>query len=204
MYCSRKWIRHARHWVVGLEKQTTFDCGRRYASNPSSDSRDHYQVLGLQSSASAQDIKKAFYSKSKQFHPDAIGSKEESSDEFLRVNEAYQTLGDPKLRDAYDLQLTEKRNHGSSANGNRFHNFDSQAYSEFYRKRRKSMEEQGFRPRPDPVHMYTYRSRVAQPNREKLWKKYEQMTTKRQQMIMEERRYLYCFLILIIILFLIT
>jgi len=59
---------------------------------------DYYQVLGLERSASADEIKKAFRKKAHEFHPDKGGDAEQ----FKLVNEAYQTLSDPQKREQYD------------------------------------------------------------------------------------------------------
>ncbi len=57
-----------------------------------------YDVLGVDKSASPADIKKAFRAAAKKHHPDK-GGKE---DEFKKVNDAYETLGDEKKRQQYD------------------------------------------------------------------------------------------------------
>lgn len=63
--------------------------------------RDLYEVLGLSKSATDQDIKKAYRSLAKKFHPDV--NKEKGSDlKFKEVQEAYDTLMDPQKRAAYD------------------------------------------------------------------------------------------------------
>ena len=63
--------------------------------------RDYYEVLGLSKSASDQDIKKAYRSLAKKYHPDV--NKEKGSDvKFKEVQEAYETLIDPQKRATYD------------------------------------------------------------------------------------------------------
>ena len=60
--------------------------------------KDFYEVLGVEKSASAEDIKKAYRKKAHQHHPDKGGD----SDKFKEINEAYQVLGDPQKRAQYD------------------------------------------------------------------------------------------------------
>ena len=60
--------------------------------------KDYYQILGVPRSASADDIKKAYRRLASQHHPDKGGDKEK----FQEIQEAYNTLSDPTLRNDYD------------------------------------------------------------------------------------------------------
>ncbi|CAE7569220.1 unnamed protein product [Symbiodinium natans] len=61
----------------------------------------HYQVLGVSSSASQAEIKKAYLGEAKKCHPDLNPSKDATL-KFQKLAEAYQVLGDPDQRQAYD------------------------------------------------------------------------------------------------------
>lgn len=63
--------------------------------------KDHYTALGLSSSASLADIKKAFRQKAAQYHPDR-NSDTEAPARFRAVQEAYEVLSDDDKRLAYD------------------------------------------------------------------------------------------------------
>lgn len=65
--------------------------------------RDYYEVLGVDKSASDEELKKAFRKLAKQYHPDANpDNKEEAERKFKEINEAYETLSDPQKRKMYD------------------------------------------------------------------------------------------------------
>lgn len=74
------------------------------------DELDYYQLLHLQSNASPRDIKLAFHSTSRVFHPDANRHLDPDlrsavADIAKRVTEAYQVLRNARRRGAYDEQL---------------------------------------------------------------------------------------------------
>ena len=63
--------------------------------------RDYYQVLGLQRTATAEELKTAYRRRARKYHPDV--SKEANAEErFKEVQEAYEVLKDPEKRAAYD------------------------------------------------------------------------------------------------------
>ena len=64
--------------------------------------RDYYQVLGVDKTADAGTIKKAYYKLAKQYHPDANPGDKVAEEKFKEVNEAYEVLSDPEKRSRYD------------------------------------------------------------------------------------------------------
>ena len=62
-------------------------------------SKDYYNILGVNKSASKEEIKKAFYKLAHKYHPD---KKEGNEAKFKEVNEAYQALSDDAKRAKYD------------------------------------------------------------------------------------------------------
>ena len=52
------------------------------------DKRDYYEVLGVDKNASADDIKKAYRKKAKQYHPDLNPGDQEAEAKFKEASEA--------------------------------------------------------------------------------------------------------------------
>jgi DnaJ domain len=67
------------------------------------DPKGYYRILGLASNASQAQIVHAYREWAKKYHPDA-GQRESSSD-FIRITEAYETLSDPTRRQRYDADV---------------------------------------------------------------------------------------------------
>ena len=66
------------------------------------DKRDYYEVLGIQKGASDAEIKKAYRSLAKKYHPDVNPDNKEAETKFKEVNEAYEVLSDADKRAKYD------------------------------------------------------------------------------------------------------
>lgn len=65
----------------------------------------HYETLGIETSASQEEIKKAFRELAKKWHPDRNPDKKEQAEvEFKKINEAYQILSDDQKKAEYDAQ----------------------------------------------------------------------------------------------------
>lgn len=67
--------------------------------------RDYYELLDLQPTASAEDIKQAYYRLAKKYHPDHNENDDAAEERFKLVAEARRVLADPELRAQYDAWL---------------------------------------------------------------------------------------------------
>ena len=66
------------------------------------DKRDYYEVLGVNKGASDAEIKKAYRSLAKKYHPDVNPDNKEAEAKFKEVNEAYEVLSDADKKAKYD------------------------------------------------------------------------------------------------------
>ena len=68
--------------------------------------RDYYETLGVERTASDDELKKAYRKMARQHHPDlqtGEAQKKSSEEKFKEVNEAYETLSDQDKRKRYDM-----------------------------------------------------------------------------------------------------
>jgi molecular chaperone DnaJ len=64
--------------------------------------RDYYQILGVDRSASHEDIRKAYRKLARKYHPDINPGNKEAENTFKDLSVAYDVLGDPDKRKLYD------------------------------------------------------------------------------------------------------
>jgi len=74
----------------------------------------HYDVLGVEPTASAAEIRRAYLQLARDHHPDFHSTASEAyrlanEREMQRINEAWTVLGDPDRRTAYDERYREER-----------------------------------------------------------------------------------------------
>src|SRR4249920_1639499 len=63
---------------------------------------DYYKILGVDKTASEEDIKKAYRKLARKLHPDLNPNDKEAHHKFQQVNEANEVLSDPEKRKKYD------------------------------------------------------------------------------------------------------
>ena len=88
--------------------------------------RDYYEVLGVAKNATDADLKKAYRSLAKKYHPDTNQGNAEAEAKFKEASEAYAVLSDPEKRKQYDQfgHAAFEQGGGGGAGGFDFGGFD--------------------------------------------------------------------------------
>ncbi|EAR86335.1 DnaJ domain protein (macronuclear) [Tetrahymena thermophila SB210] len=105
----------SKYYYVHNSKYKKHRCLHYFTSNNySQQTLNYYQLLGVSQNATQEEIKKAYFKKAKDLHPDAVGYQKEDltskqqqyqdqlQDTFKRITDAYNTLKDPDARQKYD------------------------------------------------------------------------------------------------------
>ncbi|MFY9411892.1 MAG: molecular chaperone DnaJ [Dethiobacteria bacterium] len=84
--------------------------------------RDYYEVLGIERTASSEEIKKAYRKLAREYHPDFNKDDPHAAVKFKEINEAYEVLSDPQKRERYDY-LGHKADYGGAGADDGFSGF---------------------------------------------------------------------------------
>ena len=66
------------------------------------DVKDYYKILGVEKTATSEQLKKAYRKLAVKYHPDKNPDNKTAEDKFKEINEAYEVLGDEEKRKKYD------------------------------------------------------------------------------------------------------
>ena len=80
-----------------------------------------YDTLEVDHGASQEDIKRKYYELAKKYHPDGQNNTQ-NSQKFVKINEAYEVLGDEKKRKSYDNSFFSRQ----------YYHYDNTNYSSAY------------------------------------------------------------------------
>ncbi|MGA3036042.1 MAG: molecular chaperone DnaJ [Vulcanimicrobiaceae bacterium] len=92
---------------------------------------DYYDVLGVERGASETDIKRAYRSLARKYHPDVATDKTAAESHFKEINEAYSVLSDPQKRQMYD-QYGHAGVNGGGSPGGPFSGFSGEGFGDIF------------------------------------------------------------------------
>ncbi|XP_039976703.1 dnaJ homolog subfamily C member 4 [Xiphias gladius] len=75
---------------------------------------NYYDLLGIKSDATLEEIKRAFFDKSKKLHPDSDLSNPALHSQFVELNEAYRVLSKELSRKEYDFKIRHRYTGGQA------------------------------------------------------------------------------------------
>ncbi len=94
--------------------------------------RDYYEVLGVDRSASADDLKKSYRKIALKFHPDRNPGDKEAEEKFKEATEAYEILSDQEKRSRYDRFGHAAFGQGAGGAGDQFGGFGAGGFSDLF------------------------------------------------------------------------
>ncbi|KAG2430612.1 hypothetical protein HXX76_010130 [Chlamydomonas incerta] len=101
----------------GNERWSDASLRRGIHTSTATAASDYYELLGLQRSATEQEIKKAYYALAKKYHPDTNKGDPAAAARFQELQKAYEVLRDPEKRRLYDTVGREGMDRMDSGGG---------------------------------------------------------------------------------------
>lgn len=99
--------------ILKFENQRFYKItARTYLFSKHENKLNYYELLGVDLDSDYESIKKAYYKLAKENHPD-INPDPKALEKFKKVSKAYEVLGDPNLRIAYDIENNLQSNDNS-------------------------------------------------------------------------------------------
>ncbi|XP_032270570.1 uridine diphosphate glucose pyrophosphatase NUDT22 isoform X3 [Phoca vitulina] len=120
------------------------------ATGQRSGPRNYYELLGVHPGASTEEVKRAFFSKSKELHPDRDPGNPALHSRFVELSEAYRVLSREHSRRNYDLGLcsaTPPKSAGTAAHARSWEPPSAQYWAQFHGVRPQGPESRQQRQR---------------------------------------------------------
>ncbi|HOV27078.1 MAG TPA: DnaJ domain-containing protein [Pseudobacteroides sp.] len=130
--------------------------------------KNYYEILGVQRSATLEEIKKVYKKLAKKYHPDLNQGNKEAEQKFIEIKEAYDTLSDENKRKSYDAKLDGRGNDSSQQQGRRPKSSRSEPAEpvkfDFEEVERSFERFFGFNPRTNKVNIETEKQKEKKKN----------------------------------------
>ena len=94
--------------------------------------KDYYKILGVERSASQDDIKKAYRKLAVKYHPDKNPDDKVAEEKFKEISEAYQVIGNADSRKKYDELGANWKQYENAGFGGGAHGFNASGFSDFF------------------------------------------------------------------------
>ena len=94
--------------------------------------KDYYKILGVERSATQDEIKKAYRKLAVKYHPDKNPDDKVAEEKFKEISEAYQVIGNPDSRKKYDELGANWKQYENAGFGGGAHGFNASGFSDFF------------------------------------------------------------------------
>ncbi|CAF1355875.1 unnamed protein product [Rotaria magnacalcarata] len=91
--------------ITNFQPKRLFVLTKVRYKKPDLNARNYYDILGIESTATQKEIRKAFLKLSKEYHPDSNAADKSLHSKFVKINEAFSILSKQSTRTTYDQSL---------------------------------------------------------------------------------------------------
>lgn len=126
---------------------------------------DLYSILGVNKTASQDEIKKSYRNMAFKYHPDRNAGNKEAEEKFKKINEAYSVLGDESKRKQYDMYGNSGTNSYSQQDYQNQRTYTYYSNDDFFNDFFNNYQKNSYQR-----NSYTYTSRNTD-SKQYLWKK---------------------------------